>query len=636
MRTTPDDTVRIADFPVFVTCALAVMLWLGGCKEMGGGPSKAGPPRDLYSDTWVATDALGRTLPAGGEVRAPQAGRQVGIFYLTWHGPHGYGSGDRMRDDQGVVQKGQTHYSSPHNISKALAENPTDPVLGGMGEFHHWGEPEMGYYVSDDPYVIRKHAEMLADAGIDFLFVDVTNGFHYKGVYDVVFAEFEKLRSEGRQVPKFAFITNTKAPEVVASLYEDIYKPGRFRDLWFEWDGKPLILSSAEGIPAHIRAAFTWRQSWAWTSPAGWFGDGRDRWPWLDSTPQNFGWHEAPDIPEQIVVSVAQHSTTNIGRSHEGGVQPPREAARPAEGLYFAEQWKRALQVDAPVTMVTGWNEWVAQRFATNGTTDTMFGKIAPEGMPMFVDAYDEEYNRDIEPMKGGSTDSMYYQLVANVRRLKGARPIPPAGAPKTITVDGSAGDWADVTPEFRDHAFDTTHRDHMGWGRIARYVNATGRNDIVTAKVSRDKDRIYFLAETREPLTPSTDPNWMLLFIDADRNPATGWEGFDFAVNMDGISDKETTLKKAVRKDDGSFAWETVARVPCSAGGSTLEIAIPSDLLGWREVASGGFDFKWADNPQKLNDITEFFISGDAAPSRRFKYRYAIDPSAPAASKSL
>jgi hypothetical protein len=586
-------------------------------------------PRDLFSDTWVATDSLGRSLPLGGEVRAPRTDKQAGIFFFTWHGPHGFGQSDPMRDDMGVVFKDLGYYESPHNLSEIFAADPENPELGKPEEFHHWGEPELGFYVADDPYVIRKHAEMLADAGIDFLFIDVTNGFTYKGVYDVIFAEYEKLQKEGRKVPKFAFITHDHADykNVVTSLYEDIYKPGRFRSLWFEWQGKPLILAPSKGLPEEILTAFTWRQSWAWTNPAGWFGDGKDKWPWLDKPPQNFGWHESPDVPEQITVAVAQHPTTNIGRSHQTGVQPPRDQAQPGLGLYFEEQWRRAHEVDPPVTMITGWNEWVAQYFVTDGVKDVMFGQIQPEGKPMFVDAYDEEFNRDTEPMKGGSTDNLYYQMVAHMRRLKGARPIPPAGPPLPVTVDGEPKDWENITPEYRDHASDTTHRDHMGWGRIDAYTNTLGRNDIVTAKVARSDGNLYFLAQTREPITPSSDPNWMLLFIDADRNPATGWEGFDYAVNLDAPGDSTTTLKKAVTGKNGEVSWEKVADVPYAVQGNSLEIAIPSKLIGWAGEADGGLDFKWADNPEHLRDITGFFQAGDTAPSRRFKYRYAIKP---------
>ena len=40
----------------------------------------SGSIRDLYSDTWVATDALGRELPGYDQVGAPRKNRAVGLF----------------------------------------------------------------------------------------------------------------------------------------------------------------------------------------------------------------------------------------------------------------------------------------------------------------------------------------------------------------------------------------------------------------------------------------------------------------------------------------------------------------------------------------------------------------------------
>ena len=43
--------------------------------------------RDIYPDTWVATDAIGRTMPdqsVVGPVKQDQR-RVVGIFYIAWH-----------------------------------------------------------------------------------------------------------------------------------------------------------------------------------------------------------------------------------------------------------------------------------------------------------------------------------------------------------------------------------------------------------------------------------------------------------------------------------------------------------------------------------------------------------------------
>jgi hypothetical protein len=34
---------------------------------------------------------------------------------------------------------------------------------------YHWGEPEMGYFLSKDKFVIRRDMSMLADAGVDVL-----------------------------------------------------------------------------------------------------------------------------------------------------------------------------------------------------------------------------------------------------------------------------------------------------------------------------------------------------------------------------------------------------------------------------------------------------------------------------------
>ncbi len=43
--------------------------------------------RDIYPDTWVATDGIGRTMPDAsvvGPVKYDQR-RAVGMFYIAWH-----------------------------------------------------------------------------------------------------------------------------------------------------------------------------------------------------------------------------------------------------------------------------------------------------------------------------------------------------------------------------------------------------------------------------------------------------------------------------------------------------------------------------------------------------------------------
>jgi hypothetical protein len=117
---------------------------------------------------------------------------------------------------------------------------------------------------------------------------------------------------------------------------------------------------------------------------------------------------------EQVNVSAAQNLSvsdgvpTNMsvgnarGRSFHDGARD-RSSGALDRGGNFQEQWKRAFDLDPPFVMVTGWNEWVAGRWGNPDSVE-------------FVDQFDREYGRDIEPMKGGHGDNYYYQLATNLR----------------------------------------------------------------------------------------------------------------------------------------------------------------------------------------------------------------------------
>lgn len=334
-----------------------------------------------------------------------------------------------------------------------------------------------------------------------------------------------------------------------------------------------------------------------------------------------FGWHESPDKPEEISVSLAQHPTSNIGRSYQKGSQPKQNnfalTGKEHLGLYFAEQWQRALKVDPEFVFVTGWNEWVAQRFINKGN-QSFLGEVRPEGSSFFVDAYSQEYSRDIEPMEGGHTDNFYYQLVSNIRRYKGVRKRPVATKDYPIRIDGLFDDWDDVAPEFSDTIGDTLHRDEPGWGNAGRYVNRTGRNDFETLKVSCDKDNVYFYARTSHPITKHTDKNWMLLFIDTDQDHETGWNGYDYLINSEAINSIGTNVCGLT--DNGELKRPVTVHYRYS--GNQMEIAVGRLMIGLEQTPLE-FDFHWADNIQSLDNIIEFAINGDSAPNRRFNYRF-------------
>jgi hypothetical protein len=114
---------------------------------------------------------------------------------------------------------------------------------------------------------------------------------------------------------------------------------------------------------------------------------------------------------------------------------------------------------------------------------------------------------------------------------------------PKSIKI-GKADHWADVTPYYQHYRGNTLHRNHKGYGGDF-YINNSGRNDIVGARVARDDQNIYFYAETAEKLTSTSDRNWMMLFIDVDRDKATGWNGYDILINRVSPKNNQTVSEK-------------------------------------------------------------------------------------------
>ena len=84
------------------------------------------------ADTWVATDALGRTMPTATEAPLKtDRPRTVGIFYITWHTPN--------------LHDGQPYKA---DVTKVLRQDPdarrnNESPAWTTGSYH-WGEPEYG------------------------------------------------------------------------------------------------------------------------------------------------------------------------------------------------------------------------------------------------------------------------------------------------------------------------------------------------------------------------------------------------------------------------------------------------------------------------------------------------------------
>ena len=542
------------------------------------------------------TDALGRRLPLPSEAGPLRSDRYVGIFYFLF-----------INFNAAVYDNTKILEAHPN-----AEETGDSPPWGPFGHPHFWGEPLYGYYKITDPWVLRRHAQLLSDAGVDFVVFDTTNTSHYPNIMPIIFDTWTELRKAGDRTPQCVFMVNTDAGQRAQDIHDSFYGNDKWADLWFFWNGKPLMICDPTEVSDELRYAYTLRKAhWPFT-----LVNTKNAWHWEAAYPQVYSYVDDPQRPEEVNVSVGQNLSADAdahvtvmnwpdarGRHFHDGVLDPNPHAV-LSGANFQEQWSRALELDPEIVFITGWNEWIARRWDKLGQT------VSEKGL--FCDQYNTANSRDAEMSRGILGDNFYCQMTANIRRFKGMTPMSPASAPLTIDIDGELGQWRGVEPEYYDHPLETVARDFPGCGGL-HYANATGRNDFETFKVARDDDNIYFLATTRSPLSPQSDDNWMQLLIDSDLNPESGWQGFNLLVRVDLAG--TAGVWKWRGKD-----WDEWQKIRYAAERTSVQYVVPRDVL---PAGSLCFEFKWVDNIELPCDPLDFYLYGDVAPLGRFRYRY-------------
>lgn len=589
--------------------------------QRGSAPQNLTSPNsplvEINNADWAGTDALGRKLPTYAETGGPKANRRVGIFFFQAN------TGSRMKRHYNMTEFLKTHPNF-HNFNG----NPP-------GENIYWAEPIWGYYDSEDPWVIRKQLILLADTGVDFIFTDCTNDSIHPKALTTLLNTARALQDQGVRVPKVVFFLNSDYEPKIEQLYTKFYANPAYASLWFRWQGKPLLMSPRLSSSAKLKDpallpalqnAFTYRPTWAL------FPSKEDphKWRFMDHSPVRPAL--GPDgKAEETVVSKSiggplWDGFQNGGVSSTPGHIPKLNAqylsADNAKGLFFQEQWNEAEKTAAPILLVTGWNEWTAGVWHHPGVV--MLGrKTTTQGY--IVDEFNMDFNRDLEPMKGGYQDDYYMQLVENVRRYKGLRPSPAASPSITLAMNGNMGPWQAVRPVYR-HAVSvpgTKERDFRGNPPGTHYTNNSTRNEVSEAQVARDARQVFFRAHTAEPLTHPAGDNWMVLLVDADSNGKTGWHGYDFRI------DRERRHRLLSRESESSVErwdagrWTRVGWARLRVTGSDVELGVPRALLGFGKKAVR-LDFKWTDNLPVNPDAMDFYTQGSVAPDGRFNYRYA------------
>lgn len=595
---------------------------------------------DVMPDTWVFTDQLGRSSLTNADVGDPRDGKTLALFYWTWHASQGGANHFNV----------QEFLDSEAKKGVDISEIIHDYNYKGwpVGYYNHfWDEPIYGYYKTNDEWVLRRQSEMLANALVDTVFTDNTNGqYTWRDSYIPLFETWTEAQKDGVEVPKVSFMLPFAATDDSVAqqkmLYTDIYRDGLYQSLWYRLDGKPMLmawpdkLQKSDGLEGEIASFFTFRRNYP-----GYINKvpNYKNWGWLSVYPQAKYYtsydNEKAGKVEQISVGVAQNHNfvthklsamngpNNTGRTYTSKGYDTSENAL-LKGANFAEQFEYALEIDPSVIFVTGYNEWIAGRYEEwQGVKNA------------FPDQYNAENSRDIEPSRGVLGDAYYYQFVNFVRRYKGVRPIPAPSGRQSIDVTDPPDQWKTVAPYYASYIGNTGDRDAGGYGSL-HYNDYSGRNDIIGAQIARNGEYVYVLVECANDISPYTDPLWMNVYLDVEGSGG-GWESFDFVINK--TTPKSESVAVLERFTGNGYESEFVDDVKYSVQGRYLQIAIAKSALG---IEGDDFTLNFAvtDNVHDENDqapqgdknyvysrfsgdILDFYTSGDVAPGGRFKYSY-------------
>ena len=427
-----------------------------------GAPADRGPPPPP-ADASVPTDPPPPFRPVYPD-------RRVGIFYLLWHA---YAS-DAMRQ----VPEGERH-----TIETILrtGRNPSEVLLnrGLMQQaaaFHYHVEPELGFYCMyrprpgdapypepdaiadcpDIPHVAETHARLLWDAGVDFIYLDLTNLPFYSRFADVLGVrpvevlaeEWAALRLRGVATPQLAaWVPMTARPGDVAdgwtweAVVNHVYRRPEFDDLILrDRQGRKILFAVDHGgLPvdaeqvnrAQAQGDIVVVRLWGLLSPEALNGGQA---AWMQPC-------EAPGPPNgALTFTTLVHPQNPCGQRHTpqspigsmisvstsfqlGYASLPFQAAGRSGGMTLKRQFATAFDVAPDWLLINSWNELIAQPqsdafVAAQGDFGRSMGMAPGDASSqwLWVDTYGGEFSRDIEPTReyGDTT----YQLLRSCLRV--------------------------------------------------------------------------------------------------------------------------------------------------------------------------------------------------------------------------
>jgi hypothetical protein len=398
--------------------------------------------------------------------------KRVGAFYLVWHAYAARAMAQQAPGSPRTIE--QVIRSGGAAFSQMLWNQG---LYGAAAAFHYQVEPSMGFYClyrprpGEAPYpppddvpacaniseVAKKHAELLWAAGVDFVYVDLTNIPFFSPFADVLgvrplevlFEEWAKLRAQGTMTPQIAAWVPLPPKSDPAAQWTyrkvlDIYNNPAFSALVLrDPKSKKKVLFGVEngGFPLSA-SEVAWAQAnqgkndvvvsalWGNLSGAE-LASGRASWmqPCMAPGPPagalqftTLVHHQNPCL-QGYTTNNALGTVLSVSTSYQiGYASLPFQAAGRNEGLTLVRQFARAFAVQPDYLLINSWNEHIAQPqsdagVAAHGTFGRSMGMTPSTAADvsahwLWVDGYGAEFSRDLEPTVEYGT--AYYDLLVS------------------------------------------------------------------------------------------------------------------------------------------------------------------------------------------------------------------------------
>ncbi len=446
-----------------------VVAWAVGCLL---GMTGCSPPLlDSEASPDVLPQAVGEQSVVRGTHRTIPGydpTHRVGILYFVNHTPPTFTS-----NTTGTSVTVEKVLRGTNTFSQFYGGNPDNGYAVGY-LYHH--RPQAGFYclyekVTDPTYpadavahannwqcpdpagTAARHAQMLVEAGIDYVILDLSNNVALDAgtlllalrPAEILFREWDKLRGQGLPTPQIAVWAPTPAGSTLWQRYLKLYNTYPDLALTHEAGGSEQgrkvfyyvdandsrrpdagILNSihVNGGAYNVRPVPMWTHA----NADGSFGS-TYRWAFMSPCTVNgrpvTSLVELADCNQPWTSGSAIGSSVTVGPSyqHEGGYPSlPFQSPGKLRGLTLKKQFQRAFSLRPTYLLVSGFNEHAS------GHWDSAYGHLPdlyasgleydPNGVKQFIDGYGAEFTRDVEPTDEYGT--LYWDLTRScINRYK-------------------------------------------------------------------------------------------------------------------------------------------------------------------------------------------------------------------------